>query len=236
MYVAGIGGGAAAWRARTIGITAARSTGLGRLTPTPTVPFEILAMRSVTGGFELEFTAPVVAAASAASHYVLQSWTNIPELTYGQGKDKDKETATQITQVALSEDKRKVTLMVGNLRPNRVYYLKVGFGVTREGGGTLRTGEAWYTLNKLGPGVTGMPEMQEFTRRLGTHIRPGAGAIDLPFTQPYRVELRGLDGRRFAVAAGALPGRLDIRDMPSGVYVLMGRVGASTFREKVRIP
>ena len=236
VYVAGIGGGCCGMAGSNNWNFGGKNNGLGRLTPTTTVPFEILAMRSVTGGFELEFTAPVVAAASAASHYVMQSWTNFPELAYGKGKDKDKETATQITQVALSEDKRKVTLMVGNLRPNRVYYLKVGSGVTREGGGALRTGEAWYTLNKLGPGVTGIPDVQEFSRRLGAHIRPGAGAIDLPFTQPYRVELRGLDGRRIGVAADAKPGSLDIHGVPSGVYVLMGRVGTSSFRQKVRIP
>ena len=239
IYVVGIGGGA------SVGLTGSdnwaygsKSHGLSRLTPTATVPFEIKAMRAVAGGFALEFTAPAAGTVASASSYSVQSWTNTPGPDYGQGRDGNKETATQPTKVEVSADKKTVTLSINNLRVNRVYYVKVNASVTQDGGGTIRAGEAWYTLNKMGPAdpPTALRQAQDFSGKLGARFIPGAVAIELPFTHPYQLELIGLDGSRFASAKGSQPGNLDIRKVPSGIYLLAGKVGSASFSQKVRIP
>ncbi|HLP41280.1 MAG TPA: hypothetical protein VK465_07210 [Fibrobacteria bacterium] len=237
IYVAGIGGGCCQMGGSTNWNYSGRNYGLGRLTPTTTVPFEILAMRSVAGGFELEFTAPVSAAAATATNYSVQSWTDVPSPGYGTGHKQNRENTTQITKVEVSSDKKKVTLSIGNLRTGRTYYVKVGSGVTMEGGGALRTGEAWYTLNKLGPATDQVSKVvEDFSRSIKVGIRPGATAIELPFVQSYRVDLLGLDGRRIASAQGNAPGRLDVRGVRSGLYVVAGKVGSERFSQRVRIP
>jgi hypothetical protein len=239
IYLAGIGGGASA------GLTGSdnwafggKSHGLGRLTPTTTVPFEIKAMRAVAGGFALEFTAPAAGAVASASSYSVQSWTNTPGADYGQGRDQNKEAAAQPTKVEVSADKKTVTLTINNLRVNRVYYVKVNAAVTQEGGGAIRAAEGWYTLNKMGPAEppSALRQAQDFSGKLGARILPGAVAIDLPFSHPYSLDLIGLDGSRFASAKGSQPGSLDIRNVPSGIYLLAGRVGSESFSQKVRIP
>lgn len=237
IYVAGIGGGCCGMDGSANWNFNGKNYGLGRLTPTTTVPFEILAMRSVIGGFELEFTAPVSATAATAANYSVQSWTNIPDMNYGGGRNTNKENTTQITKVEVSPDKKRVTLSIGNLRTGRVYYVKVGSGVTQEGGGNLRTGEAWYTLNKLGPATNEVSKIvEDFSRSIKVGLRPGAAAIELPFVQSYRVDLLGLDGRRIASAKGNAPGRLDVRGVRSGLYVVAGKVGSERFSQRVRIP
>jgi hypothetical protein len=235
IYVAGIGGGCCGMDGSGNWNFQGKNNGLGRLNLTTTVPFEIKAMRSVAGGFEVEFTAPAGAAAATLSNYVVQSWTNTPGPGYGEGRDMSKETTNQATKVELSADKKFATISVSNLRTNRVYFLKVNAAVTAEGGGALRTGEAWYTLNNLGPS-TAVRQAQNFSRNAGARFLPGAVSIDLPFTHPYRVELMGLDGRRMALAEGNKPGALDIRAVPSGIYVLTGKVERESFSQKVRIP
>ena len=70
-YTAGIGGGCCGMDGSGNWNYQGQNNGLGRLKPTGNAPFEILAMRSLAEGFELEFTQPADAAAGIPSNYAL---------------------------------------------------------------------------------------------------------------------------------------------------------------------
>lgn len=234
LYVAGIGGGCCGMDGSGNWNYQGQNKGLGRLKPTGTVPFEILAMRSVTEGFELEFTQPANAAAGVPGNYALQTWWYTPTSAYG-GNPVGTAPA-KVTAARLSADKRKVVLVVENLQVPKVYYVKLS-NIAKEGGGAPWSSEAWYTLHKVGPAEpsTALRQARDFTRGLADSFRPGSSAIDLPFNLPYRISLIGLDGRTVSSASGASPGRLSLDAARPGLHLLVGQVGATTIREKVRI-
>ena len=83
LYTAGIGGGCCGMDGSGNWNYLSKNNGLGRLKPSTTVPFEVLAMRSVQGGFELEFTKPAGPGVNTASNYTMQSWWYSPTNAYG---------------------------------------------------------------------------------------------------------------------------------------------------------
>ena len=235
LYTAGIGGGCCGMDGSGNWNYQGQNNGLGRLKPTGSAPFEILAMRSVAEGFELEFTQPANAAAGIPANYVLQNWWYIPTSEYG-GNPVGTATA-KVTAARLSADKRKVVLVVENVQVPKVYYVKLS-NIAKEGGGAPWSNEAWYTLNKVGPAdlPTALGQARDFSRGLADSFKPGAADIVLPFHHPYRISLIGLDGRTVSAVSGASPGPLSLRGARSGLYLLVGRVGSWSIRQKVRIP
>ncbi|MBI2686514.1 MAG: hypothetical protein HYX27_09385 [Acidobacteria bacterium] len=123
------------------------SEGLQRIVYTGKTPMDILHMRLLKDGFELEFTKPVNAAmARDAAAYSLVSYFYKYHSTYGSPKtDVQPE---KVTAVSVSPDGRKVRLMVEGLRARRIYELRPK-GIRGVDGSVLCTTEAAYTLNKL---------------------------------------------------------------------------------------
>lgn len=234
LYTAGIGGGCCGMDGSGNWNYLGKNNGLGRLKPTGTTAFEILAMRSVQGGFELEFTKPVGAAAGTAANYALQTWWYTPTADYG-GPEQNKVTG-QVTAAQVSTDKLKVKLTVANLQANKVYYLKLS-NIAAEGGGNLWSGEAWYTLLKVGPAEpsTAVREASDYTGGAALHMRPGATSLSLPFHHPYRVSLVDFQGRTIRKASGASPGSMDLRGVVPGIYWVAGQVGTSPIRRMIRV-
>jgi hypothetical protein len=143
-----VGGTNRGWGSRGAGDYA-----LERLAWTGCTPFEILAIRAIPGGFELEFTAPVERAAAAdPASYVIRSFTHVYQSAYGS-PEVDQE-ACPVELVDVSADGRRVRLVVGNLRPCVVHEIKAD-GVRSAGcaniaaGLPLLHGTGWYTLNRL---------------------------------------------------------------------------------------
>jgi glucose/arabinose dehydrogenase len=126
---------------------------LERLAWTGKTPFEILAIRAVPGGFELEFTAPVDrAVAGDLASYAVRSFTHIYQAAYGS-PEVDLE-ACPVERAEVSADGRRVRLAVGGLRPCVVHEIKAA-GVRSAGSEGLVAGlpllhdTGWYTLNRL---------------------------------------------------------------------------------------
>lgn len=126
---------------------------LERMSWTGRTPFEILAIRAVPGGFELEFTSPIDAAAGAdPASYAIRSFTHIYRSEYGSP-----EVDHQICPVEradVSADGRRVRLTVGGLRPCVVHEIKAaGIRSTAaagiEAGLPLLHDTGWYTLNRI---------------------------------------------------------------------------------------
>ncbi|MFT9667040.1 family 16 glycoside hydrolase [Streptomyces rhizosphaericola] len=134
--------------------------GLQKLTPSGDKAFDILAMRAKPGGFELEYTEPLSeeTAAKLAESYRVEQWTYAPTPAYG-GPKIDEETL-RVDSATLSEDRRKVTLTLPGLKPNRVVHVRSPRPFSSASGTELWSTEAWYTLNSL-PGDQPPPTLYE---------------------------------------------------------------------------
>jgi hypothetical protein len=97
---------------------------IARLRPTGPLPSGIGEVRAVPGGFTIDFTQPVDAtlAANTAS-YAISSYRRISTPAYG-GPDVDRQSHT-VRSVQLSDDRRRVTLDLGELREGFVYELRL---------------------------------------------------------------------------------------------------------------
>jgi hypothetical protein len=139
LYVGGTNRG---WGSRGAGDYA-----LERLSWTGQTPFEILAIRAVPGGFELEFTEPAdPATLSDLSSYAMKSFTYIYQADYGSPVV-DEEACT-IRSVTPSPDGRRVRLEVDNLRECVIHELHAP-GILTPDGQPLLHNTGWYTLNRL---------------------------------------------------------------------------------------
>jgi hypothetical protein len=238
IYTAGIGGGGGTgmggsgnWNYNS------RKNGLGRLKLTGTVPFEMLAVRSRSNGFEIEFTHPANAAAATAANYVVKSWWYQP--TYQYGGNPVGTADARVTSVTLNAEKTKATLVIENFQPMKVYHIRLS-NIAKEGGGALWTPEAWYTVLKAAPadptvslrpqGVASGPRVAVFP------ASSGAALLRIPFHAPYDLVLTGLDGRRAATLRGETAREWRLEGLRPGLYILSGRVDGNIHRQTLRIP
>lgn len=235
LYAAGIGGGCCGMDGSGNWNYLGKNNGLARLKPTGTAPFEILALRALKDGFELEFTHPASAGAATAANYSLQSWWYTPTQEYG-GNPQGTATS-RVTGVQLSADRKKAMLTVENFQPLKVYHLKFA-NITREGGGAPWTAEAWYTVLKVGPAETPTGTQSESLPskdRSAVRIQ-GPSLLALDFPGDYTLRLETLDGRLLATTSGRGPGSLDFQYARSGLHILVGRVANRPYRLAVLLP
>ena len=108
--------------------------------------FDMLAIRAMPGGFEIEFTEPVSSPVMPGDLSV-QQWWYLPTENYG-GPKKDLEVL-QIQDVSLSQDKRRMFVSLQGLKERRVVYFRMPSKLQSTTGKKLWNGEAWYTLNKM---------------------------------------------------------------------------------------
>ena len=124
-----------------------RSFGLERIRWTGVVPFELERMEATPDGFRLTFTEPLAAGAPPGpALFTLSSYTYLYRQNYGSP-----ETGTRpvvVEDVALSADRRSVTLRCGGLRPGHVHELVLG-ALRSASGQALRHDRAYYTLNRI---------------------------------------------------------------------------------------
>jgi len=122
--------------------------GLQRLTYTGDPAFEMLAVRALPGGFEIEFTEPLAAGqGESASDYGLRQWYYLPTENYGGPKMDDR--ALSASEVEVSADRKKVRLTIPGLKAGHVVYFRLSPDLQSEAGRSLWSTEAWYTLNRL---------------------------------------------------------------------------------------
>ncbi|MFJ8148912.1 family 16 glycoside hydrolase [Streptomyces sp. NPDC096048] len=160
--------------------------GLQKLTPNGGKAFDIRAMRAKRGGFELEYTQPLSqeTADKLAESYRVEQWRYVPTPAYG-GPKVDEETLA-VTSARLSGDRRKVTLRITGLKPDRVVHVRSPRPFSSAEGETLWSTEAWYTLNAM-PGKqppTTAYEAEEAKRSGGAGVNTdhtgysGSGFVD----------------------------------------------------------
>ncbi|PSL52065.1 PA14 domain-containing protein [Saccharothrix carnea] len=146
IYTGGIGAGGN-W-----GQNGKLNFGLQKLTPNGADAFDVVAMRAIPGGFELEYTQPLSAQTvqDLAAKYRATQWRYQATAAYG-GPKLDQQTLT-VQSATPSADRKKVTVLLSGLRNGHVVHLRSPRPFTSESGKSLWSTEAWYTLNVM-PGT-----------------------------------------------------------------------------------
>ncbi|GIJ55425.1 discoidin domain-containing protein [Virgisporangium aurantiacum] len=123
--------------------------GLQKITPNGAAVFDMLAMRALPNGFEIEYTQPLSTetATALASKYKISQWRYQPTAAYG-GPKIDEQTLS-VSSASVSADGRKVTLVIPGLLPDRVVYVRSPKPFSSSTGQSLWSTEAWYTLNAI---------------------------------------------------------------------------------------
>jgi hypothetical protein len=122
--------------------------GLQRLIWRGAVPFDLVEATALADGFRLRFSVPV-RAATAASNFVVKSWTYDHHEEYGcQPRD----TRThRVGEARVAPDGLTVDLQVDDLALVRIYEIRCSGLVGRGAEASIWHGVAWYTRNASPP-------------------------------------------------------------------------------------
>lgn len=211
-----------------------------KLTPKPGVTaFEMLAIRSIKNGFEIEFTRPVDKATAVAGNVAIKQWQYVRQSGYGAGKGP--EVAKSVTSVSASEDGKRLTVMVNGLETDRLTYFKLA-NIKSATGEAPWDNEAWYTMNKMNPGTVAnrpgnirVASPDWASKAVMASAGGGRLRADLDLEGPYALELRRLDGSLAASGKGDGPGRLVLDAGRPGVYVATVRCNRGSFARKLAL-
>lgn len=123
--------------------------GLQRLAYNGKTTFEILAVRPAKNGAEIELTEPILERNMPfyLSDFVVDSWTYVPENTYGGPKVDEKRLP--VKSVTVSKDRKKLFLQFDGEADNRIVYFRLPSELQSETGDLLWSTEAWSTVNSV---------------------------------------------------------------------------------------
>lgn len=125
-----------------------RDFAVQRVDWTGKVPFEMLEMHAVPGGFDLVFTEPVDAeTAGSLSSYTLKTYTYI--YREGYGSPEVDHTEPTITSAQVLDEGRRVRLTVDGLQRGHIHELECRGVRSAEGDKSVLHPQAYYTLNYL---------------------------------------------------------------------------------------
>ena len=120
-----------------------RTHGLERVSWSGATPFEVRGMSARPDGFELEFTEPLErASAGETARFQLKSYTYLLHENYGSDEVDTRELT--VREARVSDDARRVRLVVDELREGYVHELKLD--VRSASGAPLLHDAAYYTL------------------------------------------------------------------------------------------
>ncbi len=142
------------------------TAGLQRLVWTGKVPMEMKTVSAKPDGFEIEFTYPVdLKSAEDLDSYSGKSYVYKYHPAYGSPTTG--EAKLDIKGVKVSDDRMKVRVVVGNLRPYYLHEISVGGIRSAEGSQPVLHPVAYYTLNNIPDGEK-LPLNQLSTKRTAT--------------------------------------------------------------------
>jgi hypothetical protein len=119
----------------------------GTLQPTQRAAFEMLAVRALSNGFEIEFTKPLDQRCGwEADSYYVEQWPF--DAAKGAPPTRDG-VVYPVKSASVSTDRRKVFLEIDNLKPSHVVYLRLLPPCLSEDSELPWSTEAWYTLNAI---------------------------------------------------------------------------------------
>jgi len=136
--------------------------GLQRLEYNGASVFEMLAVRAMSDGIEIEFTEPLKSGDGwDRMAYEIRQWRYVPTAEYG-GPKIDEEIL-DILSVNISDDRTKVFLELDGMKDDHLIYVRLNDYFVSENENSLWTTEAWYTMNHIPSGKRGFrsPSIQE---------------------------------------------------------------------------
>ena len=157
--------------------------GLARVTWQGETPLEMLHMRLVPGGFDIEFThaiAGVVAPEQVQAESYDYNWW------WKYGSPEQRRSAVDITQATLSRDRRILHLEMPELSAGRVVRLKLS-DIVDTSGRALRTDEVAYTVNRLPGGPTRTVAREVTPPPLDARTEDESGWLRLTWADPKQL-------------------------------------------------
>ncbi len=149
LLVAGIGGGTCGLDGSGNWNWNSTCRGLDLLTPTDKSAFEILAVHSVSDGFDIELTQAAGVEAGLAANWNVKTTVFTPVQQYGaDSSDADNNVNINVTSATLSADAKHVRLKLASLMTRRMYAITMN-NVKNTTGGAAYNNVAYYTLNKV---------------------------------------------------------------------------------------
>ncbi len=122
--------------------------GLERLRYNGESAFEMLAVRAMSNGIEIEFTEALKEGDGwMTDDYEVRQWYYEPTADYGGPKIDDKRLT--ILSANVSDDRKKVFLELEGMRDDHVVYVRLKNHFVSEEEHSLWSTEAWYTMNKI---------------------------------------------------------------------------------------
>lgn len=239
--IVGSAGGNGGW------VSGDRYWDLQRLTPTGTVPFEPLMIRSLGAtGMEIEFTQPVAPSSVTAGNFKASQWNYTPTSAYGGPKTNS--SSPSVSAAALSADGKKVALTLSGLKEKFVVSITMS-NIKSATGESPWTNIGYYTCNKFGPGAdhtlgSGVPiSARPEERARGWSVRagaPGTLSVQAPGRGNFFFSLSDARGRaiaRGAGTAGQAGKTLDLGEgAGGGVFFWEGKGPTGSARGKLVLP
>ena len=122
--------------------------GLQSLTYNDNLVFEMLRVKARANGFVVELTEAIGSPERIeASDFEVRSWKYVPTSDYGGPKVDP--AVHPVKEAVVSEDRKTISLVLGELSVNRVFYIRIERPFVSESRKSLWSTEAWYTLNNL---------------------------------------------------------------------------------------
>jgi hypothetical protein len=236
ILVAGIGGGASTANCVLGGSNNwnynGACRGLDLLTHTTTAPFEMLAIRSLPDGFEIEFTKPAGASAGTAANYGVRTSVHTAVQTYGQdAATNDNNIAVGVTSATLSPDGKKVTLKLASLLTRRMYAFTLN-NITSATNEAMYTNIGYYTLNKVQTTVVNVAASVPQPGKL-TAFEADRRLWRIDATEAYDLSLARPDGRIVTRVADKVAQTVSLQGLDAGVYLVSGQVGGKAYRQSL---
>lgn len=156
LYIGGIG------NPRNVVQPGKKWYGLQKLTYNGQTAFEMLAVRLLSNGVELEFTEPLNANDGwDPLAYEVRQWYYLPSENYGGAKINEQKL--KVISATVSADRKKVFLELDNIEEAHVVYVRLNDHFISSTGKSLWTTEAWYTVNKIPKDRKGVRKNVPFT-------------------------------------------------------------------------
>ncbi len=122
--------------------------GLQRIKYNGKPTFEMLAVRAMSNGMEIEFTEPLAAGTGwDPDRYAVEQYWYKPTTDYG-GEKQDR-MPLPVRSANVSSDRRRVFLEIEGMKPGNVVYIRLIGPWKSEASRSIWSTEAWYTLNAI---------------------------------------------------------------------------------------
>lgn len=196
-----------------------RVSGLTRIRYTGESAFEPLAARIRTNGLEIEFTEPLAEGTGwNPAGYDVTQWGYQATQTYGGQKVRHRRAG--VRSATVSEDRRRVFLELAEMKPEEIIHVHISKAFTSETGKPLRTGELWYTVNRIPteqPGKIKKAPPATFSE-VETYFHYPEGDPGQLLFQTYCASCHTLDGTKLVGPSlkGLAGSRIQVKDHSSG--------------------